>query len=493
MPDTLPAQLEGAPAEVVSVFLSAQNAPSLFDDDNKSNSPGWHAVKRSGWYIAQDGKWHQLAPNILGKINLTRPVKQPDGNYAIFDVPVFYPNAVKGTDPEQAFDAARIGRIIANTNRHAKDGGPRPGLVLDHPTPEQSALGVFKPAFGTAINFRPSTQFAGKTACDLVDVPEKIVDMWRKGEILGLSVGPVPDAAGLNERIGHIAMLGARSPALAGLNVTELMSVAPKDQLFFAAEPMPAPGNPAIPAPNPHGSSQMDLSKHKAAVGKLQAAFAAFEAGEPGADKKHEEAAKELREAYAATPEHNKCMFAVQTDQPKPAGPTGANQLPTTATLTPGNPAEPGSNPKPQDAGYAAQFSAQEKRIADLEKLNGTLVAERLGLEFNAQLDKLAKDGHQFDADSARTMFATTGGDPVKIKQLMDFLGKTPKAVTGLESIPPHNPGEAGAVFTAPTGETFDVRKERALILQGSGGIGAIDPKISNLIAATEKMSRRSA
>ena len=236
----------------------------------------------SGWFVVK-GKWERMGPDVLNKVHLAKAEKQPDGTYIIRDVPIFYPNAVKG----KIYSADEIRSIIKNTNNGVNAGGQMPALAKEHPHLGNKIGGVPQQSFGCGINFHEIPGKKGWASCDLVNVAPKLVEEeWKHQRWTGISAGIVNDAEGTNRRFGHIALLGAEAQALSHLPTTHVFSAASEAGIvcfsasYSGTRPMPTPNYAAMAA-----TSRAFAAACDAAV-----------ANEPGADAKVKETFSALSE-----------------------------------------------------------------------------------------------------------------------------------------------------------------------------------------------------
>lgn len=362
-------------------------------------------TQHAGWYKTSKG-WKQIHPDLREKINVREAIKQPDGRYMIENVPVFYPNAVKGVG--LPFSAAEIKQIMENTNRAASSGGPKTRLIEGHTNPLQKAIGFQVKSQGAGVNWRP---YSGKSsvknlaAVDLIDVEPQYVKYLQDQKLPGLSAEISWDANGLNKRFGYVAMLGGSAPALSYLPSTEVFSA---NYVCFSADPQPFH----------KGISQMLTDKQKACYAALHSAHEAYEAaekskemGEPESDKKLDEAHGNLMGAYAA---YNAEMA--------PQGPAGDTTGPTEtpAQLDDANVSNAGAAPASNAdnvpafaADPVAAFNAlqetvngQNTQLQQLLKLNEALQTKNRALEtkqqwtaFSAEVAELRKSGRPLPPD----------------------------------------------------------------------------------------------
>lgn len=466
-------------------FQTAMEGGSDMDTAKKMAGRKMH---EAGFYQTKDG-WTRLGPDLRGKINVREAEAQDDGTYVIRDVDVFYPNAVKGGEDVTTWTPERVGRAIENTNRAIEAGGQATAVTRGHVYPEQKALGISIPSLGKAINWRMSPRGEGWARCDLVNVDPEVVNDWKARKITGLSAGFVQDA-GLNERFGHIALLGGESQALSELPTTEVFSANGLAQLCYSAEvtevaqmdfaakhaedDLPGPKT-TVEMPEPNQEIVMDPAKAsslKSAYSGLSTAYAGLEAGEPGAEEKVAEAHQALDSAVQAcggaapaqapaTPApaapapsahaagyegdekpvdtENGAGYAGQAPQETsylPEKPEG-NLHDITATQTDVTP-QPGKNFAAQPAGARAQvysaaqvdqrFSALASENRELKIAVAALTGRQMRNDFAAEVSKLTSDGHQIDMEASLKMFDACDGDKNRVGALLGLLKTAPKS-----------------------------------------------------------------
>lgn len=491
-------QLRGAPAEVIEVYRQALSKAQA-EKSPKPEDKAIRAVRLAGWYRAPAG-WKQLTKDLRDKVNVRQAVSQPDGTFAIYDVDVFYPNAVKGDTAESQYRPEDIESICQNTNRAINNGGQKPGLIEGHPNAFQKALGQQAACYGAAVNWRMSPRGRGWARCDLIDIQPEFVKKLIGRKLPGLSAYINLDGGGLNRRFGHVAALGGDIQALAHLPTHEIYS--DDSQLCFSATP------PKASRRKPVRNTMPFTDQQKKAFEAVSHAYAACTAEEPGSDDKMKEAQKMFAAAFPggdaggggedagaegqpgegeAAPEFNADMPMPATGgdagatPPPPAGaeggaaPTGAPQF-SAETKLPANPTLGGNGSQKQvhefsaesisgqfiedpATAFAATASTTEsalQRIAQLE----SILAQRQRAEFAAtstanfrrgceQLrakGKVLPSQKELDAQFSRTFSA---GNPVEAqKSLWSLLCAMPTGKT---------PATVGAVFDANevTGHSF--------------------------------------
>ena len=388
-------------------------------------------LRQAGWYKAGEG-WRQLGPDVRDKVNLRQAVPQPDGKFLISDVDVFYPNATKGAD--QQFTVDRNRRIIDNTNRNMAAGGPPPALTKGHPDFRMNrAVGVQVPSMGTPINFRESPKGEGWIRADLTAVDAGLVEEWKAGKFIGLSAGFVADASDTNNRIGHVAVLGAEAQGLAQLPRTEVFS---SDCVCFAADAAMFPNVKETP-----------MKQHYAAFSKchgaMQAAYAAMEAGEPGAAEKVKQAHETYsaaRRAFAdeagANPDADadvKLIKEVLAEE-------GVKPAAETAPVAAAEPVKPEGKEDEMPKETEAKFSAMQTELTGLKSQLDQSDAERKELRlivalqegekrlanFSAYLHGLEEKGHQFSAEIEVDTFKMFADNPKALELQTKRLEATP-------------------------------------------------------------------
>ncbi len=377
-------------------------------EDDEAHRRAIRCCQHAGWYKTSKG-WKQVAPNVRGKVNVTEAVKQPDGNFLIEGVPVFYPNAVKGIN--LAFSADNIRQIINNTNRSIQSGAPKPVVIEGHPTEEQQDRGLQLDAHGSAINFREDPNKPGFAICDLIDVEPRYVQRMKARNLPSLSVGFAKDAHGLQRRFGHVALLGGTSQALAHNPATEVFSAVSGNYLCFSADQEFCPER----------TNPMKMSdKQKACFAALYSACQGMEAAQKSAELGEPEADGKNAEAYSAMFKSVKDMFdaadteaaAVQPQSavsPKPDGSGGEPPIDTTGAYdadTTAAPAMFASLKETFESDPSAAFSAMLDQVADLKKVNDLLRTKdrantnRMRHEkFQAEIVTLRKSGRTLPGD----------------------------------------------------------------------------------------------
>jgi len=439
----------------------------------------YRAAQHAGWYETVDG-WKRIAPDLREKINVRKAMKQGDGTYLIQDVDVFYPNAVKGANGQiAAYDAEDVQNRIHNSSLAVSSGGIVP-LTPTHIRPEHKFTGVTIPAIGKCINWRQSPRGEGWARCDIADVNQDTIDSWKMGRITGFSAGLTEDTGGTNKRFGHVAALGGEPQALSRLPRTEIYAADDitsfPGQLCFSADA----GTVSTGATMPKNHSK--LAPHFSA---LTAAFAAMDAGEPGADEKF----KQANEGYCSamkeysgvdapagepTVEHNggeeeeEANPAAEAAIDKAADKGEGEEEPFSATLD-----EAAQNFSADPAGAFGKMigvlKPMAKRVAVLTKENHSLRQQTARSQFGEFIAGLAKAGHTFSADDAMATFDAAGGNQAMIAALKKMLQGTPKAPPSL--------ADAGDVFSADEAAT------KAPTKPGSSA-PAVDPKKAKTVKA---------
>jgi len=417
----------------------------------------WRDVQRAGWYETVDG-WKQLGPNLTGKVNVRKLEKQPDGTFVVRGVPMLYPNAIKGSDPNSILDLKRIQKIAQNTNAEYATCGRATGVVLDHPTKG----GEFKPAFGKAIRYRAVSGDPNTYECDIVGLQADIADAWAQAKIIGLSPGIVADAGNLNERIGHLALLGAHAPALSHLPNTEVRYAASETMVCFSTEP-----SQLQPLRSP---TMNNYPQKRAATEKLMAAYAAAEAGEPESEKKIAEARKDWDEAhkedkadadFAGHPMSGKNTgdaikaIAAQRDdahsdkdyaaKPRKKSTIYKNRdMKGKWHLTYDGDAEealkdiperkdesnavlPNEKPTEDEQNYAAKIARLEEVTVMQSEAIARFASEAAHADFTKFVDGAIKEGHQFSAHEVNAQFNACQGNPAVVGAIKAVVLSTPK------------------------------------------------------------------
>lgn len=410
VPDFISDTAKGLPEAAASIYLNA--ATALIGSGtpaDKASHIALRQVRHGGFYSTPTG-WKQLGPDVRSKINIRQAVKQADGTYAVFGVPVFHPNATKGSEDEKLFTADRIRLAIKNTNDHIAAGGPPPGLTQGHPNPSQKAIGIEIPVWGKCVHFAESDRGPGWALCDIVDVAPAMYEAWKQGRYIGFSSGMVADANSLNLRFGHVAALGGDAQALPQLTYTEIYAA--DEQLVFAAEP--------ILVPNQKGNTAMaNYAALKSCHAAMSSAYASAEAGEPGWEKKLEEAQAGVQAATgeetppAANPDE-KADEALIEAKLKEKG------------MAAETPAEEVIKPKEEAPEYATQFSALQAENKQLRQAVAGLVGKNVLSEWTAYLTGLQAKGHQFDAAAATATFKAAYDSPAAIEGLKKMLEASP-------------------------------------------------------------------
>jgi hypothetical protein len=393
-------------------------------------------VRNAGWYKTNDGDWKQLTPDLRNKINIRAGVRQPDGNYLIEDVDVFYPNQVKGDDEASNYTPSRIKGFIENTNRMINNGGQPPAVVREHPTPEKRANGITSPASGHSFGFRDSPRGNGMVRCNLL-VSEPLYKEWKEGKWLGLSAGFACDKYGSNMRFGHIALLGADMQALANLPRVEVFEAG--NQLVFAANSSLL----EIPMPRQLTDEQKKAfslmsAAHKAAADAFAAsasgdeeltqnfeataaeAFAAAEvAAEASGLKKREDEDNPLYDEDNNTPApDDEELDALLAEEPA-VSTEGAGDAPSRPV--PGETNETG-----EDRPERAEFEAMKAENAANRKVISALVGKQMRQEFQAFMDEKARKGHQFDSGAMMQLFTSVAAQPKAIESIKRVISTSP-------------------------------------------------------------------
>lgn len=275
-----------APKAARAVYLTAFNKHK-HRGQAEAHKRGVRAVQISGWFKTNKG-WQQLHPDLSEKVEVREAILQPDGTYVIQDVPVFYPNSVKGK--KLPFDADENRRMIRNTNASIATGAQKPGIIEGHPHPDAAMIGTQLDANGFGVNWREYKK-PGWAMCDLIDVKPHMVLRLQDHKLTGLSAGLAMDAGGLNKRFGHVAMLGGTAQALSSLPSIDVYS---SSALYFSAE------QPRITMSKMSPGCKAKMAAFQAATAAYEAAEASEMTGEPGFESKMADAYQSVTAAYAA-------------------------------------------------------------------------------------------------------------------------------------------------------------------------------------------------
>ena len=428
--------------EVVSDIFGAYLGGQVSKEE--TDKKAMRSARAAGWYMTKDG-WEQLGPDVRDKINIRQAEKQPDGRFVVRDVDVFYPNAVKG----QIFSPENVRSAIGNTNRAIENGGQAPSVAKEHPSPLGQAMGNPALSYGRALNWRESGRGEGWARCDLVDVQPEVVSDWKKGHYTGLSAGLVKDQQNLNLRFGHVALLGVESQALSLLPTTEIYSA--DGQICFSAEKAPIVKGLETMAK----LSKDQIANARQSYQAMDSALASFEAGEPGADAKlqeaweathsspvagmfeseeEEEAPRSVQEILAAdehAAEEGEEFEADDEDEDEEF----MTQAPSEVTELPAPPKETSNDMIDNDITVAvtkefsamqAQLDAQSSAISEglsvISALRGKLARD----EFSAYCADLQAKGHQFSAESAVAMFKSVAASQEGLDALKAMLAGSP-------------------------------------------------------------------
>ena len=389
------------PAEAAGIFV---NAATELAGKGMEEAQAAHIalrqVRHAGYYNTPAG-WKQLGPDVRDKINVRAATKQPDGTYAVFGVDIFHPNATKGSEEERMFTVNRIRTAIENTNRHIEAGGPPPGLTKGHPTPSQKAIGVELPVWGKCTHFSESPRGVGWARCDFVDVSPAMYDDWKAGRFIGFSSGMVCDANDLNLRFGHVAALGGDAQALPQLPFTEIYAA--DEQLVFSATPFI----------EKEQTMAKNFAACKSAYAALSSAYASAEAGEPGWEKKVEEAEAGVKLASPLEGEETPEEEALEEK---------LKETPMAATTEP----EKKDDLAPQFAAMQAELNTAKAENKTLRQAVAGLVGKSVLAEWDGYLGGLKAKGHQFDAEAATATFKAGYDNPVVVESLKKMLEGSP-------------------------------------------------------------------
>jgi hypothetical protein len=299
--------------------------------------------------------------------------------------------------------------------------------------------------------------------CDIVEADPEVVNEWRKGRYRGMSAGFVSDANGTNKRLGHVALLGAKSPALSQLPEIEIFSAtACEPQLCFSTEPI-------VPKDN----AMTDYAKLKNAHQMAAAAYAAAESGEPGHETKIAEAEKALEAAcnepvkdgpldqnnppqkvrpddYGALPAAQAAMIGAKRDDVNASKPKNKKKIYKKSEMKGNWPTEqytatdgdPNSDTQQEHDGVSVDdvlddegtlvnqeeiksnpvFQSQSNEIASLKKAIALLTKINQTRDFEAKLNDLKSKGYVFNQADALEAFEVTGGNEKAVASLVKLL-----------------------------------------------------------------------
>jgi hypothetical protein len=466
---------EGLPAAAAQIYSdAAERLSSGGADADMVCRAATRQVRHAGYYNTGTG-WKQLGPDVRDKINIRQAHKQPDGTYAVFGVDVFHPNATKGTDDEQKFNAQRINTAIANTNKHINDGGPAPGLTKGHPN------GIIEsPAFGKCTHFSESPKGPGWMRCDLVDVSPDMYADWCAGKYIGFSAGFVGDANNLNLRVGHVAALGGSGQALPKLTYTEIYAA--DDQLCFSAVPLEAT----------KGRDMKNYAAMKNAHTMKAAAFAAAEAGDPGAEEKMAEADEAMKEAMgdeymedgAAAPVDTEAVAEavaekvveaitpdapVETEADMAADPTEPMGDPPTIEVLEDDEDESAKGDEQFSAKVKAKFAAMDAENKNLRQAVASLMGDKFEAQIDSYLAEKTRAGHKFDAPTVKALMQKSWNDKDAIAKIKTIVENSPveTSLTADPTFAAEGASPIGSDIAALAAQGADVLK----LLQTHGGL----------------------
>lgn len=462
----------------------------------EQHAHGLRHLNHAGYFKGPKG-WTKIHPDLREKVEVREAFPQPDGTFAIYDVTVFYPNAVKSMKgiPE-VYTADDIRQIISNTNfAIAHEGGQKPGILEGHPNIMQAAIGTEMDVHGFAVNWRESPRGAGWAMCDLIHVDPEYVDRLKKKKLTGMSAYIAEDNEKLNRRFGHVALLGGSTAALSHLPMHDVYESCcfSAQASYFQGEPMKLTDK----------QKQCFAAAVKAGAG-YAAAEAAFGAKEPGAEMKMNEAAQAC---YAAS----SAMKGAFSDMPAGDG-TGSAQpaqdvpafdadgkrkdLPTESGLSLTDQNEPqqmefsasafadiGEFDEAAVTQLSSQFAAGHvneaftnmlnivKRVAQNDKqkaqqiqrlaaANQLLQGNAIREDYRSFCTGLRGQGFEFDDDMANSMFSMAMANPDKLKALE-------KVKTMLQKMPKRESlAGVGQIFSASDTGAPKLRTEGAALTQ---------------------------
>ena len=213
----------------------------------------------------------------------------------------------------------------------------------------------------------------------------------------------------------------------------------------------------------------------KSSHAQLAAAFAAGEAGEPGADEKikaaklaHEKARKEAGDDPKDGSEKDAQNASATNDQGR-TGTVIPDDTDLDASLT-DEPADGGAGTEVPGGmcsattieEFASQLDAVRSELNIQRRVNAALLGRHLATEFSSFCSDLAGKGHQFDAGAAMDMFKSVAADPKAVEKLKKMLQASPKSAltagngqptfaAGVGDAPAHAAPAAAQTNTADT------------------------------------------
>lgn len=189
-------------------------------------------------------------------------------------------------------------------------------------------------------------------------------------------------------------------------------------------------------------------TQRKEIYAACQSAYAAFEAGEPGAEdkvkeaeerrKKHEQEDRDPdgQNASSATGDGSPLLDADNnTRLPVPPGEGSAGDMvdqPDEDTEVDqaygGSLQEQFSAMQSRQSQLEQQFSATRQELLSQKKINSALLGKQLRQDFSSYMATKQKDGHQFDAGAMMEMFMTVASNPAAVKSIKRVIETSPKA-----------------------------------------------------------------
>lgn len=396
--------------------------------DSEAHRRAIREVRRAGWYKGKNG-WTRLGPDLRDKVNVVEAIQQPDGKYLIEGVPTFYSNNAKGVP----FDDRKVDQFIENTNRFYRASGNRAAITDGH---VESGIGKQSDALGGAINFRRHPEKKHLVFCDLVDVDPEYVRRMQQQKLPGVSLGFAKDAGELSRRVGHVALLGGASPALAYLPATEVFSVSGNYLCFSADEELFPKGNPMSP------KMKDCYAAMDGATDMYAAAKQSRDVGEPGHEEKIKEAMAALREAQRMLDEAmneeggmDNSTGTASDNMPVPSGVGEYGGQPEAGMQSGGNEEQPSfsaiadsidlsdpKNPYAHEQMFAAQtdeinrlgqeMAEARQIIADLQHKARTDEVRKMAEQYSSTIENFRRQGKQGLPTPGKEMkeqFATFG------------------------------------------------------------------------------------
>jgi hypothetical protein len=453
------------PAEVEKIYNDALLACASGMATDDANEYAWRQVHLAGWYESPAG-WAKLTDDLRDKVNIRKAVKQKDGKHAIYDVDVFYPNAVKG----RAYTPEEIDSITTNTNGAINAGGQPAQIADGHPNPNS---GESPKSYGRVVNWRPSPRGNGWVRSDFIDIDDDFYSEKMAKRQVGLSVGLYSDHAGTNKRFGHVAVLGADSQALSHLPALEVYQ---SDCVFFAAE---------TPVDGDNIMDEMDdmYAAMKSLVGCYEACKMAKDAKEPTYAAKMDELKKKGDDFKAKYFGSKMESAEMKKDEKEAEGKFASPKADAVVTITEGAKEMPVVTPKIEikehgmDNDIASKFSAAlddlKAQVAELTKQKAENEKKVLRDSFSATVAEIAKT-KQVDADKYVEKFTALGETSEVFSSLIDLAKTAPAKPVGSDE-----DAVLGSYFTASVASSKDAevtpiakQKSDAQVLQTLTGSG---------------------